>query len=81
MVEIRFSEEETAALVHELQQYCAQELEVDLGRFDAEFLLGFISKKMGPYFYNRGLYDAQALVQEATNTMVEAIDAIEKSVI
>ena len=80
MSQIEFSNDEKAALVQKLQRYFSDELEQDLGRFDAEFLLDFISNKLGPYFYNRGLYDAQALIQEATNTMVEAIDAIEKTV-
>ena len=80
MSEIQFSEDEKTALVQKLQAYFSGELEQELGRFDAEFLLTFISKELGPYYYNRGLYDAQALIQEATTRMVEAIDAIEKPV-
>ena len=80
MSDIQFSESQKATLVQRLQTYFSGELEQELGRFDAEFLLAFISKEMGPYFYNRGLYDAQGLIQEATTTMVEAIDAIEKPV-
>lgn len=75
---IAFSKEETAVMVSKLQDYFEQELDQDLGQFDAEFLLEFLSKQLGPYFYNRGLYDAQAVFESRLENIAEAIYEIEK---
>ena len=47
---------------------------------DAEFLLDFLSKELGPHYYNRGLYDAQAVMQKHIDAVVESIYEIEKPV-
>ena len=46
--------------------------------FDAELLLDFFSKEIGPYFYNRALYDAQVIIQSKVETLNDAIYEIEK---
>lgn len=62
MSEIKFSNEEKALIVAKLQGYFSEELKQPIGRFDAEFLIDFISEEIGGYYYNRGVYDAQTLV-------------------
>jgi uncharacterized protein (DUF2164 family) len=62
MKPITFSREETKAMVAEIQDYFQEELDQDIGSIPAEMLMRFFGDKMGAYFYNRGLYDAQALV-------------------
>ena len=52
---VEFSKEEKALITQKLQRYVATELGFDMGSFDAEFLLDFVSKELGCYFYNRGL--------------------------
>ena len=59
---IKFNAEEKADLIGWLQNYCDTELDRKLGSFEAEFLMDFISKTMGPLYSNRGIYDAQALL-------------------
>lgn len=49
-----------------------------MGQFDAEFLLDFFSEEVGSYFYNRGLYDAQTLLESKIETITEAFTEIEK---
>ena len=46
MSDIAFTREEKDALVSKLQRYFDDELSVELGQFDGEFLLDFISKEM-----------------------------------
>ena len=46
MSDIAFTREEKDALVARLQRYFDDELSVELGQFDGEFLLDFISKEM-----------------------------------
>ncbi|UTW13571.1 DUF2164 domain-containing protein [Marinobacterium rhizophilum] len=80
MAVIEFSKDEKAALVLQVQRYFRDELDQDLGQFDAEFLLDFFSEKMGVYYYNRGLLDAQAVLSGRLDDMLEAISEIEKPI-
>ena len=76
--EIVFSKEEKETLLNKLQGYCANELDIELSHFDAEFLIQFILKEMGAHFYNQGLLDAQAILMNKLDTITEAISEIEK---
>ena len=38
----------------------------------------FFAEEIGPYFYNRGLYDAQAILESRLENIAEAIYEIEK---
>lgn len=78
MVLIEFSKEEKASVVLQIQRYFRDELEQDIGQFDAEFLLDFFSEKVGAYYYNRGLLDAQAVLNGKLDDIAEAIGEIEK---
>ncbi|MCP5144123.1 MAG: DUF2164 domain-containing protein [Gammaproteobacteria bacterium] len=78
MPEIKFSNEEKDILARKLQMYFREELNQDIGKFDALFLLDFIAEEFGAYFYNRGLYDAQALLETRMETLAEAIYELER---
>ena len=78
MSNIEFSKAQKEHLVSKIQRYFEDELEHELGQFDAEFLLDFISKQLGAYYYNQGLYDAQSILQERLQNVSEAIYEIEK---
>lgn len=78
MSDIEFTSQEKAAMVDKLQAYFEDELEVELGQFDAEFLLDFIAKELGAYYYNRGLHDARAIFEERVQSIDDDIYAIEK---
>jgi uncharacterized protein (DUF2164 family) len=80
MSEIEFSKDEKQQLTGKLRDYFESELGHELGQFDAEFLLDFLAKELGPYFYNRGLYDAQAIMQSRIDAVMESIYEIEKTV-
>ena len=75
---MKLSEEINRVLVEKLVEYFEQELDTELGQFDAEFLLQFIANEMGSHFYNQGLYDAQTILQSKLDDINEAIAAIEK---
>lgn len=78
MTTITLSNDNKTHLLNKLQQYFEMELDYDLGQFDAEFLVDFISKELGRIYYNQGLYDAQAVLESRIETVVEAISEIEK---
>lgn len=81
MSEIQFSKQEKESMVLKMQKYFEHELEQDLGQFDAEFLLDFIAKEFGAYYYNRGLHDARAIFERRVSSIDEDIYAIEKEVV
>ncbi|MFD2648603.1 DUF2164 domain-containing protein [Devosia albogilva] len=78
MKPITFSREETKALVGEIQDYFREELDQQIGALPAEMLMQFFSERMGAYFYNRGLYDAQALVRKQIDSLSDDIFALEQ---
>lgn len=45
MSEITFSRDQTAHMVDKLQKYLQRELDVEIGDFDAEFLLDFFRQR------------------------------------
>jgi len=78
MSEIKFSKNELQVLVPKIQRYVSEELDKEIGSFDAEFLLNFFSEELGSYFYNRGLYDAQAALDLRVESIAEAMYELEK---
>ena len=77
---IEFSKEEKEAIVSKIQAYFNKELEQEIGQFDAEFLMDFFTEEIGVLFYNRGLYDAQAILESRMDHLAEAITELEMPV-
>lgn len=78
MKPVTFSPEETKAVVRDIQEYFEEELDQQIGAIPAEMLMKFFTDKMGMYFYNRGLYDAQALVRNRMEVLVDDMFALEQ---
>ena len=78
MDDIKFSKAELETIVAKLKQYFQSELDMDLGQFEAEFLLDFFAKEVGSFFYNRGLFDANQLLLQKTEELGYAIQELEK---
>ncbi|SOE17564.1 uncharacterized protein SAMN05877838_2465 [Hoeflea halophila] len=75
---ISFTREETKAMASELQEYFREELDFDIGLLPAEMLMRFFGEKMGAYFYNRGLYDAQELIAKRMVSLTDEVFALEQ---
>ncbi len=78
MAAIDFSADEKKILVQKLQSYLSEEADIKLGSFDTEFLLDFISAELGAYYYNKGLFDAQAVLESRLESIADAIYEIEQ---
>lgn len=78
MKPIKFTKEETKAIVGEIQDYFREELDQQIGAIPAEMLMMFFVDKMGAYFYNRGLYDAQGLIRERMDSLTDEIFGLEQ---
>jgi uncharacterized protein (DUF2164 family) len=75
-IELNRTDKET--IRKRLQQYFEDELNQEIGQFDAEFLIDFFTEEVGPFFYNQGLYDAQQIIDERVEMIKEAIYDIEQ---
>ncbi len=78
MKPITFTRDETKAIVGEIQDYFRDELDQSIGAMPAEMLMAFFADKMGAYFYNRGLHDAQALVRKKIDDVSDEIFSLEQ---
>ncbi len=79
MSEIKFSKDETDQIVSKVKGYFADELDQEIGSFEAEFLMEFFAKEIGPYFYNRGLSDAHQIFTEKAEEIGYLVQELEKS--
>lgn len=77
-VMIEFTSTEKDRITSLLRVYLHQEHGVELGRFDAEFLMDFITAKIGGFYYNRGLLDAQAAMMKRVDDITDAIYSLEQ---
>lgn len=78
MAKIEFSKPEKELVTRKLQVYFSKELDQDLGQFDAEFLIDFFADEIGAYFYNRGVRDAQSIIESKVADIADALYEIEK---
>lgn len=53
---------------------------VELDPVDGGELLDTLSELLGPHFYNQGLADAQAILKDRADSIIEAIYDLEKPV-
>ncbi len=75
---IKFSKEEKELIIPKIKMYLNEELNFDIGNFDAEFLLDFFSEEVGSYFYNKGISDAIDMLDSRMEEVKESIYVLEK---
>lgn len=80
MGEVSFSREQTQRMAGKLQNYLRRELDVEIGDFDAEFLLEFIANELGGYYYNQGMTDALTVIEEKMESVTDALTWLQKLV-
>ena len=78
MEKLEFTSEEKNQIVRKVKMYFEEELDQQIGNFDAEFLIDFFAEEVGAYFYNRGLYDAQALLAQKVDELADSIYELER---
>jgi uncharacterized protein (DUF2164 family) len=80
MDKIEFSKDEKEMMIQKVKMYFGEELNQDIGNFDAEFLIDFFAEEMGGFFYNRGLYDAETMISEKVSEISDLLLQLEKPV-
>ncbi|BAP14441.1 MAG: hypothetical protein AOY29_02115 [Alcanivorax borkumensis] len=78
MTEITFSQDQKARMVSKIKAYFEDELQQEIGGFEAEFLIDFFATELGPHFYNRGLFDAQQVLTEKMDEVGYVMQELEK---
>ena len=78
MTDITFTADQKARMVSKIKSYFEDELQQEIGGFEAEFLIDFFAKEIGPYFYNRGLFDAQQVLTEKIEEVGYVLQELEK---
>ena len=76
--EIELSKDQKQRVVGKVKVYFSEELQMDIGGFEAEFLIDFFAKEIGGYFYNRGLFDAQQVFTEKIEDLGYSLQELEK---
>ncbi|CAM2886910.1 DUF2164 domain-containing protein [Vibrio neptunius] len=78
MSKIEFTSQQKQAMSSALLRYLEDELNIEIGQFDAEFMMDFIIEAFGPAFYNKGLTDAQMVMQRKVMDIADEIDEIKQ---
>jgi uncharacterized protein (DUF2164 family) len=73
-----FTKPEKDAIIQKIREYFAEKLDQEISQFEAGFLLDFFAEEIGPYFYNKGVHDSQAIVQKRIDDVIGAVDSLEK---
>lgn len=79
MVEFELSKDATELLVSKIKRYFLDEFDYDIGGFEAEFLIEFFAREIGPHCYNSGLADAHTLFTDKSEELSYLIQELEKS--
>ena len=78
MALVNLADDDRDFLREQLVVYLLREHNVELGRFEADFLVDMIVDTFGPFFYNAGLRDAQAALLRRVDEIRSAIDDLER---
>ncbi|MBB5213051.1 DUF2164 domain-containing protein [Microbulbifer hydrolyticus] len=78
MQDIELSRDQIERTVEKIKSYFEEELQQDIGGFEAEFLLDFFAREIGPTFYNRGLLDAQQVFTQKAEELSYTIQELEQ---
>ena len=77
---IKFSQENKEEIISKIKSHFNEELNQEIGGFDAEFLLGFFINEIGNYFYNQALSDVHTLLKKQMESMADTIYDLEKPI-
>ncbi len=78
MKKIAFDKPERAAIVGKIQRYFVDELDSEIGAIPAELLLNFFTETVGPFYYNQGVKDAQAVFARLSDNINDELYGLEQ---
>lgn len=72
------TDHDNEVIIGKLKTYFQTELDLEIGQFEAQFLVDFFVEQLGPRVYNSGLRDARAVMANRIDLITEAIDELEQ---
>ena len=78
MQKISFEKAERDAITGVIQRFFVDELDSEIGSLPAQQLLQFFGEIIGPFYYNRGLRDAQAAFARQADNFNDEIYGLEQ---
>ena len=78
MSEIELDSQSKQEIVEQVQKYLHDELQIELGGFDAQFLVDFFAEHLGCYYYNQGLADALKTFEAKIEEFSDLVFQLEK---
>ena len=76
---VAFDRQTRDTLARQLVRRLRDEFDVEIAPMDGDRLLDILSDTAGAYFYNQGLYDAQAVLKDQCERISEAIAGLERA--
>jgi len=76
---LKLSPDSQERAVQKLKRYFSDELDQDIGGFEASFLIEFLAAEIGPQFYNQGLRDAHKLFSDKAEELSYLVQELELS--
>lgn len=61
---IKLNPEVEEKIIHQIKLYFRDELDMELGHFQSQFLLDFFMTQISPYFYNQAIEDIHKMLSE-----------------
>jgi len=78
MIPINTTREEKVQIINRIKIFFEEERSEAIGDLAAEHLLDFMLDELGPYIYNRAIYDARLLVDERFAQLEEDLYTLER---
>ena len=72
------SKESKELIIKSIQDYFRENLDQEIGSFDALFLFDFFYDKIGGYFYNQALSDVHTMISDKAESMTESLNELIK---
>jgi len=66
-------------IVKNIQDYFRENLNQNIGSFDALFLFDFFYDEIGGYFYNQALSDVHTMISDKTESITESLNELIKT--
>jgi uncharacterized protein (DUF2164 family) len=70
---MKLPKDDKLEVVRQVQQHFRDEFDFELGDLEAELLLEYFEKLLGPFAYNEAIADARAVVARRAETMDEEL--------
>lgn len=78
IIPIKLPKEDKEAIVHKVQAYFETERGETIGSIAAEQLIDMMVTELGPYLYNKAIFDARALILEKTSQIEDELYSLER---